>query len=81
MWGTGQKDGFDGWGRERLLAMQGLENTGDLVVWQDFTEKTPVGALVQIERLQFIRTQVPNYVKAGTSWGGILLVTLVTMDV
>lgn len=81
MWQTGQKDGFDGWGRERLLAMQGLENTGDLVVWQDFTEKVPVGALVQIEKMQFIRTVVPNPKKLGTSWGGVLVLTLVTMDV
>ena len=79
-WGNGQEDGFDGWGLARLNALQALEDSGDSVVWQDFSSAVPVGRTVRIEKTQFVQRIAPKTTNLVSGYGGILVATLRTLD-
>ncbi|GAA5004620.1 hypothetical protein [Actinopolymorpha pittospori] len=50
-WQSGQLDGHDGWVRDRLAALQAIEDAGDLIKLQDFGLEAPSGRLVRIEKV------------------------------
>jgi hypothetical protein len=79
-WGNGQEDGYDGWGIDRLNALQALEDSGDSVVWQDFSSEVPVGRTVRIEKTQFVQRIAPKTTNLVSGYGGVLVVTLRTLD-
>lgn len=77
---AGQVTGYQGWAAERLLALQAVEDTGDVVLFQDFTGGgVVVGRQVVIDKLQFVRTVPPPDRKQSGS-GGVLVATLRTLD-
>lgn len=80
-WTTGQEDGKDGWGHDRLDSLQAIEDSGDLVLWQDFSEgEGSSGRLVKIDKVQFVQQAPPNPVQKGRGWGGYVTLILRTMD-
>lgn len=80
LWSTGQRDGYDGFARDRLAALQALEDQADLVLWQDFTSEDPTGRQVKIESVQFSQTAPPNAVMTDRNYGGHIDLLLRTMD-
>lgn len=79
-WSTGQRDpyGYDGWARDRYLALRMAEDTGGVVVLRDYRLETPTAELVKIEGLKFIQLVQPDDRLSG-GFGGILVATLRTL--
>jgi hypothetical protein len=74
---TGQRFGYLGYARERLEKLEGLEDTGDAVLYQDFTAGTTYARLVVIDQIQHLQAFPPDQ---GRGLGGKLVVVLRTLD-
>lgn len=79
-WQSGQFDGRDGWGRDRLAALQSIEDAGDLVNFQDFGQEGMTCRLVKIEKVSFSQASPPDLTSAGGGFGGYITLILRTMD-
>jgi hypothetical protein len=67
--------GYSGRAIDRLDALEGIEQSGDIVTWQDLnTQET---RRVQIESIQYVRVTPPD--KESTGDGGILQITVRTV--
>lgn len=77
---TGHLNGYKGFSRDRLAALHLIEDSGDLVLWQDFSTDQPTGRSVKIERAEFSQSAPPNPEKGNRGYGGALRVTLRSMD-
>jgi hypothetical protein len=67
--------GYSGRAIDRLDALENIEQSGDIVTWQDLnTQET---RRVQIESIQYIRVTPPD--KESTGDGGILQITVRTV--
>ena len=67
--------GYDGRAMDRILELEAIEESGDVVVWQDLTTKEV--REVQIDSIQFTRMTPPE--KRFNGFGGVILVTLHTV--
>lgn len=76
---SGQRYGGKGFAKDRLTAMQLLEDAAETIVYQDFTDTVASGRLVVIESMRFTQTAPARPVRAEGA-GGILLVQLRTVD-
>lgn len=72
----GQEFGYLGYARERLEALEAIENLGDAVVFQDFQGDKVNAALVVIDQLQFDQDFPPE---RGHGLGGRLVAVLRTI--
>ena len=79
-WVTGQMDGRDGWARDRLAMLHAIEDSGDLVLFQDLSEPGHTGRLVRIDNVRFVQHAPPHATEVGRGYGGIVILTLRTMD-
>jgi hypothetical protein len=75
---SGAQYGGMGFARDRLEALQLIEDESEYVVYQDFTNSSGVGQIVTIESMRFIKTNIPAPQKAEGA-GGILYVQLRTV--
>ena len=67
--------GYSGRAIDRLDTLEGIEQSGDIVTWQDLnTQET---RRVQIESIQYVRVTPPD--KESTGDGGILQITVRTV--
>lgn len=75
---SGQIVGRDGEGMERLLALEQLEQTGDIVAlqWLSSHPDQELTEFVTIEQLEFAQTSGPS---DRRGWGGIVTLTLRTV--
>ena len=67
--------GYDGRSSERLATLEDIEQSGDIVTWQDLNTKE--SRQVQIESIQYIRVTPPDKESSGN--GGILQITVRTV--
>lgn len=67
--------GYDGRAVERLNTLENIEQSGDIVTWQDLNTKE--SRQVQIENIQYIRVTPPDKESSGN--GGILQITVRTV--
>ena len=67
--------GYDGRASERLATLEDIEQSGDIVTWQDLNTKE--SRQVQIESIQYIRVTPPDKESSGN--GGILQITVRTV--
>ena len=67
--------GYDGRASDRLSALEDIEESGDIVTWQDLNTKE--SRQVQIESIQYIRVTPPDKESSGN--GGILQITVRTV--
>lgn len=78
---SGQRYGGDGYARDRLTALQLLEDSADTLSFQDFSMVTSSGRLVVIEGVKFTQTSpAPLPTSRSQGPGGVLLVQLRTVD-
>lgn len=80
LWSVGQEDGYDGFARERYQALKAAEDAGGPVVLRDYTHEPTTAELCVIQELRFIRHTQPDMDNQSASWGGILIVTLKTLN-
>jgi hypothetical protein len=80
MWRTGQEWGNDGWSRDRLAALQAIEDSGDLVNWQDFSSADATGRQVRIDKVTFQQISPPADPKPKIGYGGVVVLILRSMD-
>lgn len=78
-WSTGQTEGYDGFGRERYLALRATEDAGGVTLLVNYGFPDPVGELVKIEEMKFIQLVQPDARQQDGGLGGILAVTLRTL--
>ena len=67
--------GYEGKAQLRLLALERIEETGDVVAWQDLT--TGESRQVVIEQISFTRMTPPD--KRFDGFGGIVEITIRTV--
>jgi len=67
--------GYSGRANDRLNALEDIEESGDIVTWQDLNTKE--SRQVQIESIQYIRITPPDKESSGN--GGILQITVRTV--
>ena len=67
--------GYEGRALDRLAALENLEQTGDVVTWQDLT--TGESRQVVIEKISFTRETPPD--KRFTGFGGVITMTIRTV--
>lgn len=67
--------GYEGRAYDRLLALESVEENGDVLTWQDFT--TGESRQVVIEKVSFTRATPPS--KKFSGFGGILTMTIRTV--
>jgi hypothetical protein len=79
-WSTGQREGYDGFARDRYETLKTAEDAGAPVVLRDYTTEPTNGELCRIEEVKLVRTTQPHADKQVGSWGGILIVTLRTLS-
>lgn len=73
----GNTIGKDGFAKSRLATVQALEEMGEFVLYEDFSGQLADGRQCQIENTRFVQTTPPH---GYSGWGGILIVTLKTVD-
>lgn len=71
-----QKIGYEGRANERLLALEAIEESGDIVTFQDLT--TGESRQVQIEQTSLVRATPPD--KKNSGQGGIVEITIRTVQ-
>lgn len=77
---SGQRYGGSGFARDRLTALQFLEDTAEAVIYQDFTSGAdPGGRVVSIESIKYTQT-TPASSDGKTGPGGIIVIQLRTVD-
>lgn len=75
---SGQRSGYIGYALDRLEDLEGLEDSGDAVLYQDWTNpERPLARLVVIDQLEFTQSFPPEQ---GNGLGGRLVVTLRSVD-
>ena len=67
--------GYDGRSNERLYRLEDIEESGDIVTWQDLNTKE--SRQVQIESIQYMRVTPPDKESSGN--GGVLQITVRTV--
>lgn len=67
--------GYEGRAQERLLALENVEEDGDVLTWQDFT--TGESRQVVIEQISFTRETPPD--KRFSGFGGVITMTIRTV--
>ena len=67
--------GYEGRSNDRLNTLENIEESGDIVTWQDLNTKE--SRQVQIESIQYIRVTPPDKESSGN--GGILQITVRTV--
>ena len=67
--------GYEGRANERLYQLEEIEESGDIVTWQDLNTKE--SRQVQIESIQYMRMTPPDKESSGN--GGILQITVRTV--
>jgi hypothetical protein len=67
--------GYEGRANERLYQLEEIEESGDIVTWQDLNTKE--SRQVQIESIQYIRMTPPDRESSGN--GGVLQITVRTV--
>lgn len=67
--------GYKGRAMDRLLALEDIEESGDIVTWQDLS--TGESRQAQIESVQYVRTTPPDRESPGQ--GGVLQITIRTV--
>jgi hypothetical protein len=67
--------GYDGRAIDRLNILENIEESGDIVTWQDLNTKE--SRQVQIESIQYVRVTPPDKESSGN--GGILQITVRTV--
>lgn len=80
VWSTGQLDGAEGWAKDRIDALQAIEDGGDLTLWQDFSTEDASGRQVKIESVRFLQDAPPHSALLDRNYGGIIQLVLRTMD-
>jgi hypothetical protein len=78
-WSTGMIEGYDGFARERYLAVRSTEDAGGVTLLVNYGFPDPVGELVKIEEMKFIQLTQPDARQVDGGLGGILAVTLRTL--
>lgn len=78
-WSSGQFEGYEGFGRDRYLAVRAAEDAGGVVLLVNYNFPNPEGELCRIEELKFIQLQQPDGWQIDGGFGGILAVTLRTL--
>jgi hypothetical protein len=73
---NGQSDGYEGRAKDRMNALEQLEEAADVVSWQDLTRDPFENRLVVIDDITFVQTEPP---KSASGWGGVVEVTLRTV--
>lgn len=76
---SGQRYGGDGYAKDRLQALQIIEDSADSVVFQDFSAQGAEGRIVTIESLRFVQT-VPSLATGDNNSGGLLIAQLRTVE-
>lgn len=76
---SGQRYGGAGYAQLRLNTIEQIEANADTVTFQDFSLEDATGRIVLIESMRFVQTSPPNPTRAEGA-GGILILTLLTMD-
>ena len=66
----------DGWAMERLFAVEALDSSGQVVLWENLIQGT--SELVVIDEIEFRQLAPPG--SNGENWGGILTVSLRTVE-
>lgn len=77
---SGQKYGYDGFADDRHATLQNLENNSDVVTYQSFGRINTTGQNVLIDSIRFVQTTPPTGLSGISGHGGILLVTLRTVN-
>jgi len=67
--------GYEGRAQDRLLALEAVEEDGDVLTWQDFT--TGESRQVVIEEISFTRETPPD--KRFSGFGGVITMTIRTV--
>jgi hypothetical protein len=67
--------GYQGRALDRLLALESIEEDGDVLTWQDLT--TGESRQVVIEKISFTRATPPS--KQFSGFGGVLTITIRTV--
>ena len=67
--------GYEGRALDRIMALESLEESGDVASWQDLTTKET--REVQIDSIQFTRMTPPE--KRFNGFGGVIMITLHTV--
>lgn len=78
-WSTGQREGYDGFGRDRYLAVRAAEDAGGVVLLVDYQFTQPAGELCRIESMKFVQLQQPDDRQITGGLAGVLIVTLRTL--
>ena len=68
--------GYEGRAMDRIRALETVEETGDVLIWQDFTTKET--REVQIDSIQFTRMTPPE--KRFSGFGGVIQVRMHTIS-
>jgi len=76
---SGQMVGYDGQALEKIRAVEAIEQSGDMVVFEYLSPQLEqiLRENVVIERLSFRQVERPNH---REGWGGVLILTLRTVD-
>lgn len=78
-WSTGQREGYDGFARDRYLAVRSAEDAGGVVLLVNYQFPEPSGELCRIDGIKFVQLQQPDDRQIDGGMGGILIVTLRTL--
>lgn len=77
---SGQKYGYDGFAEDRHATLQNLENNSDVVTYQAFGRSGVTGQNVLIDSVRLVQTSPPKGLSGVSGLGGILIVTLRTVN-
>lgn len=72
---NGVRQGYQGFALERLQLMEGLDSSGEVVLFEDLASNT--SEQVTIEQIEFRQIVPPQ---SGEPWGGVLTVELRTLN-
>lgn len=78
-WSTGQREGYDGFARDRYLSIRAAEDAGGIVLLVNYMFPEPSGELCRIDSVKFVQLQQPDDRQIDGGMGGILIVTLRTL--
>lgn len=78
-WSSGQFEGYEGYARDRYLAVRAAEDAGGVILLTNYSFPNPEGELCRIEEVKFVMLQQPDGWQLDGGFGGILAVTLRTL--
>jgi hypothetical protein len=78
-WSSGQNEGYQGFARDRYLALRAAEDAGGVVLLVNYNFPEPTGELCRIEEMKYVQLQQPDGWQVDGGFGGLLLVTLRTL--